>query len=204
MHLIWGAACLIILLLLSHALFFSRTLYECPQVATCSGANAIDPWAGALVGVLGAIVTQSQVLLFNNVLFIDDPLNASAVHLGAGATGMIWVAFMANPDYAGEEFTGIFYGGEFKFLGYQFYGMFCYAAWTFLTSGAMFFGLNSIGWFRVSEDEEDLGVDKSHHGGSAYPTDDEHMTQNDDSIGGSDVKPIYIQDSEEEEVMVET
>merc|ERR1712151_1302256 len=51
-------------------------------VATCSGANAFEPWWGALAGVIGAIVCQLQVLLFEHVLYIDDPLNASAVHLG--------------------------------------------------------------------------------------------------------------------------
>ncbi|CAB9524313.1 Ammonium transporter 1 member [Seminavis robusta] len=154
------------------------------MVATCSGANALEPWAGIIVGVLGSIATQSQVLLFEHVLFIDDPLNASAVHLGAGAVGMVFVAFMANPEFAGEEFTGIFYGGEWKFLGYQFMGMAAYTGWTLGTSGAMFFALKSIGWFRVHEEEERVGVDKSHHGGSAYPVDDEHEEKQ--SLTGAD------------------
>jgi len=119
------------------------------QVATCSPANAIEPWAAIFVGILGAVACQLQIILFENYLFIDDPLNASAVHLAAGAVGMLYAAFMAHPDYAGEEFTGIFYGGEAKFLGYQLYGMFVYSAWTLTTSGVMFFTLNSLGWFRV-------------------------------------------------------
>lgn len=143
------------------------------MVATCSGANAQEAWAAVIVGLLGAAATQGQVLLFENVLFIDDPLNASAVHLGGGAVGMIWVAFAANPDYSGDDFTGIFYGGNFSFLGWQILGMIAYASWTAVTSGLLFGGLNYFGWFRITEEEEEIGVDVSHHGGKAYPDDDE-------------------------------
>jgi ammonium transporter, Amt family len=145
------------------------------QVAVCSGANAIDPWASILVGILGAAATQLQIIAFENYLFIDDPLNASAVHFAAGGVSMLFPAFMANPDYTGEDKAGIFYGGEWKFLGHQMYGMVVYSVWTLGTSGLLFFALNQMGWFRVSEQEELVGVDVSHHGGKAYPLDDLQM-----------------------------
>jgi Amt family ammonium transporter len=145
-----------------------------PQVATCSGANAFEPWVAIFTGIIGAVACQCQIILFENYLFIDDPLNASAVHLAAGGAGMIWVAFAANPDFVGEEFAGIFYGGDAKLLGYQIYGLFVYCAWTLVTSGAMFYALKMAGWFRISEQEEMEGADLTHHGGKAYPIDDEH------------------------------
>jgi len=150
------------------------------MVATCSGANALQPWAGIIVGLLGAAACQGQVLLFEHVLFIDDPLNASAVHLAAGAVGMIFVSFMADPALTGDDkFTGIFYGGPADFLGRQLYGMLVYSAWTAVTSGLMFYGLKVMGWLRVGEEEEDIGVDKSHHGGPAYVVDDFVATDSD-------------------------
>jgi Amt family ammonium transporter len=141
---------------------------------------------------LGAIGCQLQIILFENYLFIDDPLNASGVHFGAGAVGMVFVAFMANPEYVGDEFTGIFYGGEWKFLGNQIYGMIVYTAWAGGLSSGMFFGLNQIGWFRADEDEEMAGMDISHHGGKAYPKDDvsqhtaNHSGKAPDSVEESD------------------
>ena len=168
--------------------------FVCQQVATCSPANAIEPWAAIFVGILGAVACQLQIILFENYLFIDDPLNASAVHLAAGAVGMLYAAFMAHPEYAGEEFTGIFYGGEAKFLGNQLYGMFVYSAWTAVTSGVMFYTLNQVGWFRVSEEEEMHGVDITHHGGKAYPLDDEHMEKtNVPSSVSSNEKPAEVE-----------
>jgi len=152
------------------------------MVAICSPANTMSPWAACILGVLGATATQGQVLLFEHVLFIDDPLNASAVHFAAGAVGMIWVAFMGDPEYVSDEFVGIFYGGSAKFLGYQFWGMFVYTAWTVATSGIMFGTLKFLGWLRVSEEEEELGMDISHHGGKAYPDDDEFLKPESDDI----------------------
>lgn len=155
------------------------------QVSTCSGAAAIEPWAALICGCLGAIGCQLQILLFEYVLFIDDPLNASAVHLGAGAVGMLFVPFMSHPDYAGEDFTGIFYGGEGKFLGYQIFAMVVYSVWTLVTSGAMFAVLSQLGWFRISEEEEIAGADQTHHGGKAYNMDDDSSlmeTKHQDSI----------------------
>lgn len=145
-----------------------------------------------IVGVLGATVCQLQIDLFEKVLFIDDPLNASAVHLGAGAVGMIYVSFMANPDYVGDDFAGIFYGGDISFLGNQIYGMVVYSAWAGGLSSIMFYSLNMIGWFRVDEDEEDEGVDKSHHGGPAYPIDDAHTipTKSKDEASSDEAEEI--------------
>ena len=160
----------------SHSIHANLSFFFRLQVATCSGANAMDPWVAIFAGILGAIACQVQIILFETVLFIDDPLNASAVHLAAGGAGMIFVAFVANPDYVGEEFAGIFYGGEGKFLGYQIYGLIVYCAWTVATSGAMFFALKKAGWFRISEEEEMHGADITHHGGKAYPLDDAHLT----------------------------
>lgn len=119
---------------------------------------------------------------------------------------MIMVSFLANPDYVGEDFKGLFYGGDAKFLGNQLYGMVVYTAWTVGTSGLMFFGLKVLGWFRVSDEEELEGVDKSHHGGTAYPIDDTHTLAliNESSMdGGSDKDDKMSPTGKTEDDMVE-
>ena len=64
--------------------------------------------------------------------------------------------------------TGIFYGGNGKQLGWQLIGFVTYFSWAFGTCSIMFFTLNRLGWFRVSEEVERMGMDIHHHGGSAY------------------------------------
>lgn len=156
-----------------------------------------------IVGVLGAAGCQLQIYIFENYLFIDDPLNASAVHFGAGGVGMLYVAFMAKPEFAGEDFAGIFYGGDASFLGNQLLGMLVYTVWTLGLSGAMFYGLMSAGWFRVAEEEEDEGMDESHHGGKAYPADDTHVPFLEASTGSSEGEKPMIDEEDLEALEAE-
>ena len=50
------------------------------------------------IGILGALGFYAQDLLFEHVLYIDDPLGASALHMGAGIVGVLVPAFFAHPD----------------------------------------------------------------------------------------------------------
>lgn len=139
-------------------------------MATCSGVNVYDSWIAVVIGILGAGGFYVQAWLFENKLHIDDPLNASALHMGSGIVGMLAVAFLANPRYlADPSQAGIFYGGNGLQLGYQIYGVVVYFLWSFGVSGIMFWCLNRMGWFRVSKEVELMGMDIHHHYGEAYP-----------------------------------
>jgi Ammonium Transporter Family len=119
-----------------------------------------------------------QFLLFEYVLFIDDPLNAAPLHMGAGIVGMLCVGFFANPDYVEDDpsRSGIVYGGNGMQLGYQLYGTVVYFVWSFGTSTILFYALHRMDWLRVSKEVELMGMDLHHHGGHAYPKDpDEHI-----------------------------
>ncbi|KAL3910217.1 MAG: hypothetical protein SGILL_007779 [Bacillariaceae sp.] len=142
------------------------------MVASCSGVNVYEPYiALTCVGTLGAVFFQVQDYLFEYVLFIDDPLKASSLHMGAGVAGLLCVGFFADPKYVDndENVMGIVFGGNGQQLGFQLYGMVVYFAWAFGTSTIMFWGLRLIGWLRVSEEVEKIGLDSHHHGGSALP-----------------------------------
>lgn len=147
-----------------------------------------------VIGILGAGGFYLQAWLFENKLFIDDPLNASALHMGSGIVGMISVAFLGNPKYmADPSQAGIFYGGNGLQLGYQIYGVVVYFLWAFGVSGIMFWGLNRLGWFRVSREVELMGMDLHHHDGHAYPTqldDTEHekLVESGEEVAVEEVK----------------
>jgi ammonia channel protein AmtB len=62
------------------------------MIATCSGCNVMQPWASLIVGMTGAFVFYGQSWVTENILHIDDPLEAAALHMGAG----FWYATILN------------------------------------------------------------------------------------------------------------
>ena len=86
-------------------------------------------------------------------LKIDDVVGAIPVHLFAGIWGTIAV-ILSNSDAT---------------LGAQLYGIIVIFLWTFITSLIIWKIIHSIYGLRVTEDEEEEGVDISECGLEAYP-----------------------------------
>ncbi|EDV19695.1 uncharacterized protein TRIADDRAFT_33117 [Trichoplax adhaerens] len=134
-------------------------------VSICASCNAVYPWAALLIGAIAATayVCWSEIFLRCK---IDDPLDAAAVHMGAGIWGVI-----AQPIFNFK--TSIFYTGftalSWARFGWNLLGLGCIILWTGLTSGLMFYLLNKFGMFRVSEEIELKGLDLPIHGEPAYP-----------------------------------
>ena len=140
------------------------------MVATCSGVGYYNPWAGIPIGITGSLSYYASAWVLER-LRIDDPLGAAPVHLGAGAWGMLLVAFFANGEFmenATSDHVGIFFGGNGKLLGWQLAAIALDYAWTMATCSIMFGVLKYFGIFRVSEAAERMGMDYHHHGGAAY------------------------------------
>ena len=53
------------------------------MVAQCSGCNVFPFWAGIIVGVMGAFAMMGVHFAMLKVK-LDDPLDATSVHGGAG------------------------------------------------------------------------------------------------------------------------
>jgi Amt family ammonium transporter len=100
-------------------------------------------------GIAGGLVLVGVILL--EKLRIDDPVGAWPVH---GVCGL-W----------GGIATGIFGGHD---IGVQLLGSFVIVAWSFGMMFSLFAILKAVGYLRVSEEEEHLGLDISEHGMQAY------------------------------------
>merc|ERR1712070_203974 len=128
------------------------------------------------IGIVGGFVYFGSSAALK-ALNIDDPLDASPVHFFAGAWGVISVGFFAseynvkNAYGTSPDDYGCLMGGGGKQLGIQLLGTFVIALWTCGMSAIMFAILKAIGLLRVTEAEEEMGMDESHHGGSAYNMD---------------------------------
>lgn len=110
------------------------------------------PLLSTIIGAVGgAIVVFSIVTL--DKLKIDDPVGAISVHGVVGIWG-IFAVLLSDPDAS--------FGG-------QLIGMLTIFIWVFATSMVVWFALKAIMGIRVSEEEEDEGVDLSECGMEAYP-----------------------------------
>ncbi|GMH40352.1 hypothetical protein BSKO_08256 [Bryopsis sp. KO-2023] len=143
-------------------------------VGVTSACSTIDAHDALIIGIVAGVVYFyfAEGLIW---LRIDDPLEASAVHLGCGVWGVIAAGLFPNKTdtctsgYQGcADHYGLFYGGGIAQLGIQLLAVLAIGAWSLVTSGLLFFILNKLGRLRVSKRDEDQGLDISHHGGSAY------------------------------------
>ena len=144
-------------------------------VSITGNCVVIEPWAAALIGAIGAAIYYGFSALLRK-LKIDDPLDASSVHGACGAWGVIAAGLFAKQKYVlndygaegGADDYGALYGGGGKQLGNQIAGVLAIIAWVGFTSSVLFGVLKYAGMLRVPVEEEEVGLDTSHHGGNAY------------------------------------
>ena len=115
-------------------------------------------------------------------LGIDDPLDAASVHGACGAWGVIYVGLMANQEYLDSVYGfsgngGLFQEGKGDLLANGLLGIVTISAWTIGLMGIFFFILKSLNMLRIPEEEEEMGLDVSHHGGHAYENEEEDMKE---------------------------
>ncbi|MDE0468940.1 MAG: ammonium transporter [Candidatus Poribacteria bacterium] len=130
-------------------------------VAITAGCASVTPVSAAIIGALGGIVVVLSVLLFEK-LRIDDPVGAISVHGTCGALGTILLGFF-------DSSRGVFAGGGFALLGAQVIGVLAVLAWCLVTGFILFYGIKAATGLRVTEEEEQAGLDYEEHGASAYP-----------------------------------
>ena len=168
---------------------FTWVKYGKPDVSMCLNASlaglvaitapcdVTDAFGSIVIGAVAGLLVCFGVWFLDNVLHIDDPVGAVAVHCLNGIWGTIAVGLFATntaPGYAiadadGNELVGLFYGGGFELLGLQLLGFLAVAAWTTVTMTVVFLVIKVVFGLRVSEEEEIIGLDATEHGlPSAY------------------------------------
>ena len=121
----------------------------------------MSPVSAAIIGAIGGVVVVLSVILLER-LKIDDPVGAISVHGTCGALGTILLGFF-------DSSSGVFFGGGFGLLWAQIVGVFAVLAWCLVTGFVLFYGIKAVTGLRVTEEEEQAGLDYEEHGASAYP-----------------------------------
>ncbi len=130
-------------------------------VTITAGCASVSPTSAAIMGAIGGIVVVLSVLLIEN-LRIDDPVGAISVHGTCGALGTLLLGFF-------DSSSGVFFGGGFSLLWAQFVGVVAVLAWCLVTGFILFYAIKAVTGLRVTQEQEQAGLDYEEHGASAYP-----------------------------------
>ncbi len=163
-------------------MIFTWLKYGKPDVSMCLNAalaglvaitapcDVTNAFGAIIIGGVAGLLVVFGVWLLDNVLHIDDPVGAVAVHCMNGIWGTIAVGLFATTAAPGNDtLNGLFFGGGFSLLGKQLLGFAAVAAWTAVTITIAFMIIRATVGLRVSEEEEIIGLDQSEHGlPSAY------------------------------------
>mmetsp|Transcript_4266 Transcript_4266/g.9252 ORF Transcript_4266/g.9252 Transcript_4266/m.9252 type:complete len:495 (+) Transcript_4266:127-1611(+) len=141
-------------------------------VAITAGCSVVKPWAAVIIGVIGGLVYYG----FSKFLIqmkIDDAVDAIPVHFANGAWGVLAVGLFADKELQGvagfgTAHSGLFDSGDGTLLQVQFIAICWICGWVFGVMTPFFVILNAAGMFRVDALEEEVGLDISHHRGTAY------------------------------------
>lgn len=139
-------------------------------VAITASCDVTDVVGSMVIGSVAGLLVVFGVWFCDNVIRVDDPVGAVAVHCLNGIWGGIAVGLFATTSAPGNDtLTGLFYGGGFKLLGIQLLGILCVITWTAVTITIVFLIIKKTVGLRVSAEEEIVGLDATEHGlPSAY------------------------------------
>jgi Amt family ammonium transporter len=138
------------------------------------GMVAITPAAGYVgvpqslfIGFIAAIVSN-LVVHFKNKSSIDDTLDVFPCHGVGGITGMLLTGVFASTAINPAAADGWAYG-NFSLFYKQVLGMLLVVAYSFTVSWLIFKVINLIHPLRVTEEEEELGLDVTQHNEIYHP-----------------------------------
>ncbi len=162
-------------------MIFTWIRYGKPDVSMCLNASLaglvaitapcdiVDGTGSIVIGAVAGLLVVFGVWFCDNVIHVDDPVGAVAVHFMNGIWGTIAVGLFATTTAPESSLKGLFYGGGFELLGIQLIGMLAVLLWTAVTMFLAFWIIDKTVGLRVSEEEEIVGLDSKEHGlASAY------------------------------------
>ena len=122
-------------------------------VGITANADIVTAIGAIGIGLIAGVIVVLSVVMLDK-LKIDDPVGAISVHGTCGIWGILAAYFF---DQSGEVS-----------LGTQLFGIILVAVAAFAFSIVVFGAIKAFMGVRVSEEEEDEGLDKSEHGTEAY------------------------------------
>jgi Amt family ammonium transporter len=141
-------------------------------VAVTAPSGYVELWAAIPVGLVAGMLIPPCVLWIDKKL--DDPVGVLTAHGICGIWGTLSCGLFTSPRLAqynefGDPDGGLLYSGSFSQLIAQFAGFVVAFSFVFVMSYATFWAIKKSYGLRVTEEEEDAGLDISEHGMYGYP-----------------------------------
>jgi len=133
-------------------------------VSITAGCNVVSPISAIIIGTIAGILVDVAVLVIDKQ-GIDDPVGAVAVHGINGLFGTLAVGLFAIEG-------GLFFGGGASLFITQLIGVTTICVFSFLLTFIIMTILKKTVGIRISEKEENAGIDISTFGVRSYNIDD--------------------------------
>jgi Amt family ammonium transporter len=139
-------------------------------VAITAPSGYVEFWAAPIIGAVGGVIVVLAVIAIEKKL--DDPVGALSAHGLAGVWGTLACGLFTSErlaTYNGIGDPGLLQGGGVTQLGVQAVGVGLAFTVVFILSILTFGAIKATIGLRVSEEEEDAGLDITTHGMYGYP-----------------------------------
>ena len=166
------------------ALFMSRVMQKTLDIGMCGNgaigalvaitapSGYVELWAAIPIGLVAGLLIPPCVGWIDRKL--DDPVGVLTAHGICGIWGTFSCGLFTSPRLAvyntvGDPAGGLLYSGRFSQLIAQVAGFTMAFSFVFAMSFTTFYLIKKTYGLRVSEEEEDAGLDISEHGMYGYP-----------------------------------
>lgn len=134
-------------------------------VAITGGCYCLEPWAAIVTGTLASFAYYGSTKLLAKIK-VDDPVNATSVHMVGGLLGVLLPGILAAPQINKHK-VGAFHTRQEQ-LGTQCIAALAITGWSLAFSVPFFYCLRFFDKLRISPEEESVGIDIVKYGGEAY------------------------------------
>jgi Amt family ammonium transporter len=141
-------------------------------VAITAPSGYVENWAAPVIGFVGGCIVVLGVIAIDKR--IDDPVGALSAHGLAGIWGTIACGIFTAPRLAeynafGDPAGGLVYSGAFTQLIAQVVGVAVAFSFVFALSYGTFWAIRQTIGLRVTDEQEEAGLDIVEHGMYGYP-----------------------------------
>ena len=130
-------------------------------------AGFVGPLSAMIIGIIAGIVCYIMVSVVKNLLGYDDSLDAFGVHGVGGTTGALATGLFAQKIINPAGNDGLLFGNPSLFMkqGIAVIAAIIYSA---IVTFIILKVLDSVLGLRITEEEEEIGLDNTQHRESAY------------------------------------